>query len=533
MKYFNTAGPVNRPDHYKVDPLSRWNLDEIISLINQEKYFILHAPRQTGKTSSMLALRDYLNAEGKYLSEYVNIEPAQAARNNVAGGLHAILGLLSENIKKHIVSMNNYDPDYWKNIIKEHSEYEYLTAYLAYISQCSSKPFVLFIDEIDALVGDTLVSVLRQIRSGYDKRPAAFPSTIVLCGVRDIQDYRIHRSNEDIITGGSAFNIKAESLRLGNFTIDDVKNLYNQHTRETGQIFDDGCFDLIWKYTAGQPWLVNALAYEVTFKMTENRDPKVIITPQKIEEAKERLILSRQTHLDQLADKLSEDRVRRVILPMIMGEEEQVDKDDEQYCYDLGLIRKTGKGFIISNDIYREVIPRELTESRQNTFLSRFDPEWVNKDGSINSETMITLFRDFWIENSDIWASHIKGYQEAAPQLVIQAFLQRVANGSGYVAREYAAGRGRTDLMLKWKYLSDGEIKWQKIVIEIKTINAKQNYDKIKTLALKQTSEYAVTCGADESHIFIFDRDEHLGWREKVFTDQGDYNGISMKIWGM
>jgi len=47
-------------------------------------------------------------------------------------------------------------------------------------------PVVLLIDEIDALVGDTLILVLRQIRSGYDTRPSNYPSTVILCGVRDV-----------------------------------------------------------------------------------------------------------------------------------------------------------------------------------------------------------------------------------------------------------------------------------------------------------------------------------------------------------
>ena len=90
---------------------------------------------------------------------------------------------------------------------------------------CSAadRPTVLLIDEIDALVGDVLITVLRQLRAGYPDRPQAFPSTVVLCGVRDIRDYRIHSAaGQAIITGGSAFNIKAESLRMGDFTEREV-----------------------------------------------------------------------------------------------------------------------------------------------------------------------------------------------------------------------------------------------------------------------------------------------------------------------
>jgi len=91
MRFFNTAGPVRCEKHYCFPPLARFNLDEILSLINQEKYFVLHAPRQTGKTSSLLALMEHLNQEGRYRCLYVNVEAAQAAREDVKAGMCAIL----------------------------------------------------------------------------------------------------------------------------------------------------------------------------------------------------------------------------------------------------------------------------------------------------------------------------------------------------------------------------------------------------------------------------------------------------------
>ena len=98
MRFFNTAGPVNCSKHYCLPPLSRININEIISLIRQEKYFILHAPRQTGKTSCLLALMEYLNQSGEYSCLYINIEAGQAARENVAGAMRAITGEIARRI---------------------------------------------------------------------------------------------------------------------------------------------------------------------------------------------------------------------------------------------------------------------------------------------------------------------------------------------------------------------------------------------------------------------------------------------------
>jgi hypothetical protein len=96
----------------------------------------------------------------------------------------------------------------------------------------SPLPLVLLLDEVDALVGDTLISLLRQLRAGYPQRPSQFPQTVILCGVRDLRDYRIHaRSEAAVITGGSAFNIKAKSLRLGDFSKAEVAVPYWASTR--------------------------------------------------------------------------------------------------------------------------------------------------------------------------------------------------------------------------------------------------------------------------------------------------------------
>lgn len=104
----------------------------------------------------------------------------------------------------------------------------------------NDKPLVLLLDEVDALVGDTLISLLRQIRVGYAQRPHAFPQTVILRGVHDVRDYRIHTEDQEIITSGSAFNIKAKSLRLSNFSAAEIILFYQQHTEATGRKFAEG-----------------------------------------------------------------------------------------------------------------------------------------------------------------------------------------------------------------------------------------------------------------------------------------------------
>ncbi|HPM03829.1 MAG TPA: ATP-binding protein, partial [Candidatus Cloacimonadota bacterium] len=366
----------------------------------------------------------------------------------------------------------------------------------------------------------------------------------------DIKDYRIQTSGQDIVTGGSAFNIKTKSLRLGNFSKEDVINLYTQHTVETGQKVDESCYDLVMDYTDGQPWLVNALAQEVTYEMAENRDPSITITPQMMEIAKERLILSNEIHLNQIVNKLEKDWMTRIILPMILGDDTEQLPFDIDKCIELNLLKYQNKKFKIANPIYKEIIIRRLFDLPYDSFFSIFRPVWINTDGSINVKTLLTLFKDFWNENTGLPGTDIKAYNDATPLLVAQAFLQRITdgkecrtiyhhvdtnhfkrNGIGLISREYGLSKKRTDLMLKWQYEKEGQLCIQNVVIELKIIHQKLNYQKVLNEALEQTATYAKICGVKEANILIFDRDKSQNWSADEPNEQIEYEGFTLEIW--
>jgi hypothetical protein len=525
MRFFNNAGPVKCADHYCVDPLKRIDLPQLEVLIEQQRYFVLHAPRQTGKTSSLLALADYLNRSGRYRCVYTNVEPAQAAREDVPAAMQAMLSALGSWAR--YLANDPYPGQIWPAVLAEAGAFEAFGEVLARWSAQDARPLVILIDEIDALIGDTLVALLRQLRAGYAKRPAAFPQSIVLCGVRDVRDYRIHSTRfQEIVTGGSAFNIKAESIRIGNFTAADVAELYRQHTAETGQPFTREAIELIWDLTRGQPWLVNALGYQLCFRDPVTRERSVTLTAEHVEQAKEVLIQRRDTHLDQLADKLREPRVRGVIAPILAAENEpgHLPVDDVQYVRDLGLISTQGQ-IEIANPIYREVIPRELTYTTSLTITEQ--PAWyIGPDGRLDLPKLIAAFQDFFREHSEHWIERFD-YKEAGPQLLLQAFLQRIVNGGGRIEREYGLGRMRTDLFIRWPY---GEGQVQKAVMELKLLH--KGLQRTIDLGLQQTHAYRDRCGADEAHLLVFDRGERA-WSEKVFRRSERYQGVPIEVWGM
>ncbi len=549
MRFFNTTGPVVAADHYRIPPLDRLDLDELLRLVRDKRYFVLHAPRQTGKTSALLALRDRLNADG-YRCVYANVEGAQTAREDVGRAIRTVLGQLASRARTTL--SDEFLDDIWPDLLAKYGPDQALSEALARWAAADATPLMLLIDEIDALIGDSLLAVLRQLRAGYDQRPHSFPQSVMLCGVRDVRDYRIHSGSANaIIAGGSAFNVKAKSLRLGDFSRDEVVALLGQHTAETGQAFTDEALELVWAQTLGQPWLVNALAAEAGFEDKAGRDRSRSIDTDAIRAAQERLILRRETHLDQLADKLKEDRVRRVVEPLLSGAETRTFTDrDLEYVRDLGLVARD-RPVRIANPIYAAVVPRELTWVVQEEFEQ--EAAWyVDADGGLHVRDLLAAFQTFFREHSEHWSKRFL-YQEAWPQLLLQAFLQRIVNSGGRIEREYGLGRGRTDLLIVWPRAGRGSgvgesragesragggaapgdaARVDKIVIECKMLHG--GLERTVAEGLEQTAEYMDRCAAQEGHLVIIDRSAGKRWDDKVFHRRmASRAGVAIDVWGM
>ena len=534
VRKFNTEGPIRADRHYHIPPLTRIDLDDMLGLIRDEKYFVLHAPRQTGKTSALLALRDLLNSgqAGDFRCVYANVEAGQAMRENVAEGMRTVLAQLA--FRASVTLGDETLEGLWPDLLARVGPGQALHQSLARWSMADARPLVLLIDEIDALIGDTLLSVLRQLRTGYDQRPSAFPHSIVLCGVRDVRDYRIHSTAENrLVLGGSAFNVKSESLRLGDFSDQEIGALLAQHADETGQAFTDGALRLIRTRTAGQPWLVNALCYDACFRDRAGRDRSRPITAAAIVDAQERLILRRDTHVDDLANKLREERVRRVIEPILAGvDETECSAEDLSYVRDLGLVAQDDGGPPrsprIANPIYAEVVPRHLNYVVQET-LPQEMAWYVDPAGNLDVEGLIAAFQTFFREHSEHWVQRFEQYQEAGPQLLLQAHLQRVVNGGGRIEREYALGRGRTDLLIVWPQ-GGRERRW---VVECKV----RHGDLERTIAegLEQTRAYMDRCRAEAGHLIVFDRSTKRSWEEKTFRREAPSTAGATRVtvWGM
>jgi len=428
------------------------------------------------------------------------------------------------------IALENYQLPHFENFKDNLDITDVLNVFgLALSRYCRrlDKPFVIFFDEADCLSENTLISFLRQLRDGFINRSIApFPISIALVGMRNIRDYKAKiRENRETLGTTSPFNVIKQSLNLRNFTKDEVGKLYQQHTAETGQIFEETATELAFEQTQGQPWLVNAIACEIVEQQLK-KDYSKPITAAMVSEAINTIILRRDVHIDQLLDKLKEERVQKVVEPMIMGESTQLERmsDDFNYVKDLGLIRLENKTIVAGNPIYGEVIIRTLTYDKQATLesserFSEYEMPKYYKNGIVDMNLMLQDFQQFWRENSDIWQERFQ-YKEAAPHLILQAFLQRVFNGGGDVHREMATGKDRLDLCIEYH--------GKKYPIELKINRGKQSVEK----GIEQTLRYMDTLDCNEGWLVAFDRDNEKLWDEKIYQKREVVEGKTVNVFG-
>ena len=514
-RYFNTTGRCVPEKHYMVPPFR--NMDgEIMRLIEAEQYFLIHAPRQTGKTTFLHAFAKRLNEEGEYICLVVSLEQAGVRSFSEEMANERMVNAMYE-MRKRFLPPEHFPPEprhpvNFKRYVQEWTE-------------AMPKPVVLLLDEVDSLWDDVLVSLLRQLRDGFQIRPESFPQSVALVGLRDIRDYKLKaREGNPSLGSGSPFNVKAKSFFLPFFSREEVRDLLDQHTEDTGQVFSEAVFEQIFTYSAGQPWLTNALANEIVEGQLKG-DYSRPIAPEMVEQAKETLIAERQTHLDSLVDKLLEPRVRRVVNAIIEGDILAFDGSDDaiRYCRDLGLITQNSP-VRFSNPIYREIITRVLNSPMQESFPTDItETAWyLDSHGRLEMKKLLETFVAFYRRHSESWMERFD-YREAGHQLLLMAFFQRIINGGGRIEREMAVGNGRTDLAIYWKD--------QQIPIEIKL-----HHDKyIREDGLVQLSRYMDKLGEPKGYLIIFEKrpSSELPWEERIRQEVEQVEGREIEIWWM
>ncbi len=516
-RFFNTTGPCRADWHYVLPPTAR--LPDVRELIDRRAYFVVHAPRQTGKTTAMRALAETLRGSG-LAACWATLESSRGM-DNVASAEPNWLDALFE--------ASTTLPEAWRaphpSASLERPVGRRLGAFVSAWAARLSVPLVLLLDEADVVAGPAMVSLLSQLRAGFmDRGVGRFPTSVALIGLRDLRDYLAATNDGRPVHAGSPFNVSAESVTLRNFHADEVTALLAQHTAETAQVFEADAASEVHRLTDGQPYLVNALADLCVRRLVPERATP--IARSHVEAAREQLVVARRTHLDNLAERLKEPRVARIVETVLMGDDPLAvpyGTDDFQYVLDLGLLRQGARGAEAANPIYREVLVRELSLRLQSSVAELWWP-WKTAEGRLDFPALLEAFRGWWRANAESAAKHTPTYPEAVPHLALNGFLQRVVHGGGRVHREFASGRGSMDLLVEYGPDRFG--------VEIKRLRDHDGLESTVSAGVAQLSRYLDALGLGRGWLVVFDVRPGRTWEERLWQREVEHAGHRVTVLG-
>jgi hypothetical protein len=467
-RYFNTSGPNIPSKHYT---LPRVELVEMgIKKVEDERYFTIWAPRQTGKSTYFRLLADALQ-QMDYIVVHVNVE----------GQLNSSEEVLCKYISKYITQQLGIPFNATNTLDLLEKLYDF------------PKKTVFIIDEIEQVNPQMFNQFLHAIRACYHHRNDHNLKSVILVGVSNITGI--------IQDNASPFNI-ADNFDIPYFTEEEIFELYGQHESETGQCFEEDTKKQIFHITSGQPGLVNGFA----LRMTETNQQKKLLDYQDYLEVED-------WYLNQAIDKNISNIVnkakqhRRLVEQLLFEEKERPFKiydENLRYLHVQGLIRRNKEGNVefwvplykkcLQTLFYPSMNGEAETIKENLDFDDFYTPETgLNIDKIIREYQTYAKRRGFryfitYDENGEI-----KGLREAALVYSFETFIQSflsIAKGKSYLEAHIALGR--SDLIVN--------IANQEFVIEAKLFSDSTKFKDGK----KQLAYYINSLGLKEGVYLVF-----------------------------
>lgn len=494
---FEKSGPVNPEASYLVSIKNVSNSDnqDIKTMVDLGRYFSMFAPRQSGKTTFLeefcvqlhrdpayvaiiLCFQDYNSLNKKEFYSEIERELYDQLRNR----------LTDVGCEKAEVVNRFLDNHHLKNHISFRRLFEELNRIIQF------KKIVIFIDEFDGIPIKELENFLTSLRKLYLKYKRVKQKALYSIGLVGI------RNVTKLIVGGvSPFNI-ADQVDLPSFSLENVRDLYNQYTEETNQPFTENAIKKIHEETAGQTWLVNRLGTILTVNIKpETVEP---IDEQDVEEAIQNLLKERNYHFDNLYEKA---KLYKETFVEIVFDNVEYDPDDEDQTWleQYGLVRNKDGHAVVTNTIYQSrYIKTFFKEAKAYEDISL--QEYVLPGDRLDMRRILLNFEQYITQiGVRAFYKEDKPYEKTGQFLLTAWLYQFVRGGEGDLRYEVSSGLGRMDILLTYKK--------RKYIIETK-LNHQYDITRILEEGMAQVSKkYLASEAVEEGYLVIFDTKTRVG----------------------
>ncbi|MCG9127012.1 AAA-like domain-containing protein [Candidatus Poribacteria bacterium] len=501
MRRFGTQGPVHPDRNYIVTRTEE--IDDFIRRIQDGRYIVVFAPRQTGKTTFFLrALEVLANPESIYLTIQLNFEEYHNSHQSIFY-THLLQDIYDE-IEKALQLRNERISNSLQTYIDDADLTEHISMRRFFMGlekiirkEYNIERIILIIDEFDGIPEEAVTGFLHSLRRIYlSDSTERCPHSVGIVGVKNITQLNFDRSI-------SPFNVQDE-FYLPNFNIEQVRELLLQYTHEVGQQFDPMVIESIHKQTAGQPFLVNRIAQILTEELEISKTETISI--EHFLKAHSQILHESNTNIEHLTSNVRKNPKFESILMKIMASDDSVPfnlRDElisELSTY--GVIRRSTDGMCeIANPIYLYTIlqtfkptvngleQQYLPEDTNNGFL-----DYLTSDGNIQMMRLLDNFRDFIARAGYKILEVPDTPQESVGRHLLLSYLEQfVKLVGGFMHIEVQTGRGRLDLLITHNQ--------RKYIVETKVWRGNARYDAGK----RQLASYLKTEGASEGYYVVFD----------------------------
>ncbi|MDR2350093.1 MAG: hypothetical protein LBF41_05635, partial [Deltaproteobacteria bacterium] len=246
-----------------------------MNLTEDGHYFAIQAPPRSGKTTIAKHLEAMINEEGHHYALYCDLEGLLGVSDE-SEAMHRIVDRLFEALSaSKLETLRNLASVISKEkVIEDNFGYDMdlVTETLRLACKSLNKDLVVLFDETDSLSDVPFFMFLHQLKFGHEEKyQIPFPLCAVLIGERFQRDHKIGDGTSfEYLRMTRPLRFIREILTLSDFTKAEVNDLYARHIDATGQIFHDEAVERAFYWSAGQPWLINALASEAVENILNN-----------------------------------------------------------------------------------------------------------------------------------------------------------------------------------------------------------------------------------------------------------------------
>ena len=496
MRRFGTQGPVNPQEHYVVSRPKE--IADLIKRVEEGRYIVLFAPRQTGKTTFFQRALDTLAVEkSEYLPISLNFDVYK--NTSVADFYENLCEDIREEIHNTFQRRGVLISEALNQLLRntQLTDHHAMRRFFRNLARLlSPQRCVIIIDEFDGIPQAALSDFLHTLRHIYIAGKPRCPHSVGIIGVKSIAQLNYDRSI-------SPFNIQ-DDFHLPNFTLEQVQELFGQYTEEVGQAFLPEVIASIHKQTAGQPVLVNRFAQILTEELDIPKTDPITMTHFSMAHA--RLLEEDNTNLTHLLTNIRKNWRFEIILMRIMAREESIyfnlrsDVISELATY--GVIARGDDGMCeIINPIYLYCILqafKPVVNGLEDEYLHEDVREgfldYLTPTGRIDMESLLDNFRDF-IARAGFRILQVPDTpQESVGRHLLLAYLDQFVKLIGGVMHiEVQTGRGRMDLIINHNQ--------RKYIVETKVWRGDNRYQAGK----KQLAAYLSSEGVAEGYYIVFD----------------------------